>query len=158
MLHSVPQGSQQNGAPEVPHSNLLINMPYVGFLLCVVLLFHSLTPLPWNIPHKPHGHKSLSQALLLGKPRLRKLIPGVVMGSRHWEWDTDGIDGVAPITGKWDNDYLWHCIASQCLGFHLWCIKRGKPVEGSALAYAIGPMLKRHGQAVLSIGEWVCCC
>lgn len=68
-----------------PHSNLLINMPYIGFLLFLVLLFHSLAPLPWNIPHKPHGHKSLSLGLLLGKVDTR-------MG--HW-WD------------RWDSPHYW---------------------------------------------------
>ena len=45
MLYNVSQRSQQEWTPDALHSDLLINIPYFGFLPFPVLLSHSLTPL-----------------------------------------------------------------------------------------------------------------
>ena len=45
MLYNVSQRSQQEWTPGALHSDLLINIPYSGFLPFPVLLSHSLTPL-----------------------------------------------------------------------------------------------------------------
>ena len=46
VFHTVSQGSRQDWAAVAVHSDLLINIPCIGFLHFPVLLSHSLTPLP----------------------------------------------------------------------------------------------------------------